>query len=518
MVTISTGWLTAIYIRLSKEDEKTRTYGGESESIGNQRNLLLSYLRDNNLTAVKEYVDDGVSGTTFDRPHFNEMIKDIEAGRINMVITKDLSRLGRDYIQSGYYIEQYFPAKNVRYISLLDNIDTFLDNSSNDIAPFKSILNDMYSKDISKKIRSVLKSKKEQGKFLGKTPPYGYQKDPENKHRLIVDEDAKLVVGEIFKLFLSGHGTCQIATILSERHVPIPSVHNKLKVGCPGKSYGLWSNTGVSRILRNEVYTGVLVQNKYRKLNYKSKKLVKTDPSLWIRTDDSHESIISRDVFDRAQRLLAVNQGLRPSKHRYLLSGLLHCYDCGASMSIAAKDKKYGRVYGRCNRYIKYHKFNLCTTHSFNYNKLEEYVLTLLRGLCEKYCNTSHMGSILERSRDKRHNPEMRIKNEIRRLEQRIETLYEDRLNGIIQAVDFKRLSDKANTERESLQKQLKSFCEIPKIDREQIIKEFLTLANPTQSILAELIDRIDVHENGEFDIHFKFQELQSVSNFQKAT
>ena len=266
MSSYNKNWKVACYIRLSKEDEKSKGGMRDSESVLNQRNLIMGYIKDNDLTLAGEYVDDGVSGTTFDRPQFNAMIEDIEHGRINMVITKDMSRLGRDYIQAGHYMEQYFPSKNVRYISLLDNIDTYLDSNSNDIAPFKAILNDMYSKDMSKKIRSTLQSKKEQGLFLGKVAPYGYQKSPENKHKLVIDPVAALIVAEIFELYLAGNGCHQIASRLSKRQIPIPSVHNKINVGNMGMSYGLWSHTGVRRILQNEVYTGTLVQNKYKKL------------------------------------------------------------------------------------------------------------------------------------------------------------------------------------------------------------------------------------------------------------
>jgi DNA invertase Pin-like site-specific DNA recombinase len=190
------------YLRLSKEDEnKPYRRENESESITNQRSLIMNYIKDNGFTFVKEYVDDGYSGTTFeDRPAFQEMLNDIEKGKINAVITKDLSRLGRDYIQSGYYLEQYFPSKKVRYISILDNIDTFLDNANNDIAPFKSLFNDMTSKDTSKKIRSILRDKKRQGLFLGSEASYGYMKDPNDKHHLILNPKTAPIVRRIFDM------------------------------------------------------------------------------------------------------------------------------------------------------------------------------------------------------------------------------------------------------------------------------------------------------------------------------
>ena len=512
-------WKVACYIRLSKEDEKSRGVVRESESVLNQRNLLMSYIEDNGLALAKEYIDDGVSGTTFDRPQFNAMIEDIEHGRINMVITKDMSRLGRDYIQAGHYMEQYFPSKNVRYISLLDNIDTYLDSSSNDIAPFKAILNDMYSKDMSKKIRSVLHHKKEQGLFLGKVAPYGYQKSAENKHRLVIDPVASAIVAEVFELYLNGNGCHQIASILSKRQIAIPSVHNKIAVGNAGMSYGLWSHTGIRRILQNETYTGTLVQNKYKKLNYKSKKTLATDPNTWVRTLSAHEAIISQEMFDKVQRLLEVTAHLKPSKNRYLLSGLLRCHDCGSYISLTLKDKKYGQIYGRCGRYIQYHRFGLCTTHSFNYTKLEKYVLELLKDLCLKYLDSERMAELFADARNNRRSEEAKAKlleTEIAKNRNRIDILYEDRLSGIISAEDFKRMSAKSNAEIEQLQEQLDALKSNPqkshsKKEQEELIREFLSMAMPNQALMTQLIDRIEVKEKNEFDVYFAFPELQTL-------
>lgn len=513
MSSYSKNWKAACYIRLSKEDEKSKGVVRESESIVNQRNLLMSYIEDNGLTLVGEYIDDGVSGTTFDRPQFNAMIEDIEHGRINMVITKDMSRLGRDYIEAGRYIERYFPEKNVRYISLLDNIDTYLDSSSNDIAPFKAILNDMYSKDMSKKIRSVLHSKKEQGLFLGKVAPYGYRKSPENKHQLVIDPIAASVVAEVFQLYLDGNGCHQIASILSRRQIPIPSVHNKITVGNAGVSYGLWSHTGIRRILKNEVYTGTLVQSKYKKLNYKSQKMTSVDPALWIKTERAHEAIVSQEVFYRAQRLLEVTAHLKPSKHRYLLSGLLRCHDCGSYISLTKKDAKYGQIYGRCGRYIQYHRFGLCTPHSFNYTKLENHILEQLRDMCKNF----KVDATTTEKRDNSAKIKL-LENEIAKTRARIDIIYEDRLAGVITPEDFKRLSAKSNAEIDALTKQLEAAKHTPKAqvskkDREQAVKDFLAMKNPTQALIAQLIDRIEVKEienQREFDVFFSFPELQT--------
>ena len=291
-----------IYIRLSKEDEEKEKYS-ESESVQNQRTLLMQYIKENKFNFVAEYVDDGVSGTSFDRPAFNKMIDDIEQGKINMVITKDLSRLGRNYVQSGYYTETYFPEHNVRYIAILDNIDTALDSANNDIAPFKSILNEMYAKDTSKKINSVLQSKRNNGEYLG-TAPYGYKKDPENKYHLIIDEEAANVVKLIYEKYLAGFGTMQIADYLSKKKIPIPSDYNKRKRGTKSLTYGLWQQSTVRFILSNEIYTGTVIQGKRKKVSFKSKKFINLPEEDWVKVENMHEAIISKEDFERAKKKL----------------------------------------------------------------------------------------------------------------------------------------------------------------------------------------------------------------------
>lgn len=342
-----------IYIRLSKEDEEKEKYS-ESESILNQREILMQYIKENKLNFVKEYVDDGISGTSFDRPAFNNMINDIENGEINMVITKDLSRLGRNYVQSGYYTETYFPEHNVRYISILDNIDTFTDSASNDIAPFKSILNEMYAKDTSKKINSVLQSKRKNGEYLG-SAPFGYKKDLKNKNHLIVDSKASMIVKLIFKMFLEGYGTTQISDYLSSQKIPIPSDYNKKKRGMKSISYGLWASSTVRFILSNEIYTGVTIQGKRKKISFKSKKFINIPKEDWVRVENTHEAIISKEDFEKTRRILNSTKGSRVVQNDYLFKGLLRCYDCKGYIGIRSPDKN-GNIYGRCQRYGRYRK------------------------------------------------------------------------------------------------------------------------------------------------------------------
>lgn len=339
-----------IYIRLSKEDNDK--FKNESESITNQRQLLYKYVSEKGYNLKYEYVDDGYSGTNFDRPGFKKMIDDIEQGKINMVVTKDLSRLGRDYIKSGYYVENYFPEKKVRYVSLLDGVDTKEDN--NDIAPFKALFNDMVSKDTSKKITAILQNKKQQGLFLGNSAPYGYIKDPNNKYHLIIDDYASKIVKEIFNLKLENKTNIEIANILNERNIDPPSKYKKQTT----KTHQ-WGPTSIYNILTNKEYTGCLVSNVWTKVSYKNKKRVKRNFNKWIIIPNCHEAIISEDIYNKIN-----------NKNNVLKQ--VYCYECNKPLSLT---KMKGRLVFICPRYKK----KECTTHYYNYQKLLEKVdLTLV--------------------------------------------------------------------------------------------------------------------------------------------
>lgn len=513
-----------IYIRLSKEDEEKEKYS-ESESIQNQRVLLMQYIKENKLNFVSEYVDDGVSGTSFDRPGFNKMIEDIENEKINMVITKDLSRLGRDYVQTGLYTETYFPEHNVRYIAILDNIDTGLDSANNDIAPFKSILNEMYAKDTSKKINSVLQSKRQQGEYLG-TAPYGYKKDPDNKYHLIIDEEAAEVVRTIFRKFLEGMGTMQIADYLSEQKIPIPSDYNKRNRGNKSITYGLWAQSTVRFILSNEIYTGTVVQGKRKKVSFKSKKFVDVPEENWIRKEDMHEAIISKDDFKRVSRLLEETKGSRVVQNDYLFKSLLKCFDCKGYIGIRSPDKN-GNIYGRCQRYGRYGKFDVCSPHNFNYQVFEENMLQVLKEVCRQYSDKKRLEEIAKNSKLKQ-DKEMDLKNklktynlEIEKQNRKLELLYEDRLSEIITVESYIENANKIKSEIIDLQNRIKEInnelngeeSKNNKNERlDKLVDEFLNMESPTKEIIREFIERIEIHSDKQVDIYFNFKPLQDLN------
>ena len=289
---------TAGYIRLSKEDDKKNDKKNVSESIVNQKSLLAKYINENKLILVDYYIDDGWSGTNFNRPGFNRLKKDIELGKIDLVITKDLSRLGRDYIGTGEYLEKFFPEHNVRYIALTDNIDTMLDNSNIDMAPFKAVFNDMYAKDISKKIKTALKTKQKDGKWVGSCPPFGYKKDPNDKNHLIIEKEEALIVKKIFNLAKEGKTPYYISNLFTKESIPTVSlIRKKMRSNSYISNQGIWSSKTIKSILQNQIYTGDLVQNRRSKINYKLKKVIWNSKDDWIIVKNTHESIVSKEDF-----------------------------------------------------------------------------------------------------------------------------------------------------------------------------------------------------------------------------
>lgn len=514
-----------IYIRLSREDEEKEKYQ-ESESIGNQRTLLMQYIKENKLNFISEYVDDGVSGTSFDRPAFNRMIADIEAGKINMVVTKDLSRLGRNYVQSGLYIETYFPEHEVRFVAILDNIDTAYDTSNNDIAPFKSILNEMYAKDTSKKINSVLQSKRNLGEYLG-TAPYGYKKDPENKYHLIIDEEAANVVKLIYEKYLAGFGTMQIADYLSKKKIPIPSDYNKRKRGTKSLTYGLWQQSTVRFILSNEIYTGTVIQGKRKKVSFKSKKFIDLPEEDWIKVENMHKAIISKEDFERAKKVINATKGSRVVQNDYLFKGLLRCYDCKGYIGIRSPDKN-GNIYGRCQRYGRFGKFDVCSPHNFNYQVFEEQMLEVLREVCKEYTNTKKLEEIAKQTKTKQAQ-EFDIKKQIEFFKQQVESetrklevMYDDRLAGIITLDEYMKNANRIKEVVKGYEQNIKEFeqellgeSDKTKNDNrlDNLIEEFLNMEKPSKEIIREFIEKIEIHSDKQVDIYFNFKPLQDLNN-----
>ena len=512
----------ALYIRLSKEDENE----GPSQSVQNQESLLREFVQQHRLSVFDTYVDDGWSGTSFDRPSFQRMIGDIETKKVNMVITKDLSRLGRDYIMTGHYMERYFPEHRVRYISLLDGIDTGVDSTANDITPFRAIMNDMYAKDISKKIKSVKRDKQRKGQFIGGKPMYGYKMHPTEKNKIVIDEEVAPIVRRIFALALSGMSCRQIATTLNEEGVPTPATYCGWKVSNPGPYTGLWSSERVSAMLQNETYIGNMVQGRMVKISYKSKKCLRQSPEDWVVVEGTHEPLIDAESFRKVQLLLNSRRSTRSRTYDFLLKGLIFCHECGHPLAVLNRKNAAGEdvLYFVCRTYQRFTKAGVCTCHSIKEETVNEAVLAKVREVCRAYLDSGRLRSIAEEavenaSKAASCEAEMQaLQSKVTALTANLDKMYIDRLNGLLSEDDFQRIYQKVKMDRTILEDRLKSLQEQAKqpVNTEEkarlLVKQFLDSALNSRELLVSLIERVDLTEEKEIIIKFRFRELEAVS------
>lgn len=524
-----------LYIRLSREDGDKE----ESSSVTNQREILKRYVSEQeNFFIVKEYVDDGYTGTNFDRPGFKRMIEDIEAGIIDTVITKDLSRLGRERLGVGHYTEIYFPEHNVRYIALLDNIDTYFDAGMNDMAPFKGVINDMYVRDISKKIRSSLIERKKAGNFLGVTAPYGYEKDSNNKFHLVINEKEAEIVKRVFRLYLEGNGLTRIAQILTKDGVPVPGESRNIGKTRKTALYSSWKQTTIRRILDNRVYLGELVQFKRRKINYKSKRRITVPEEERYICKGTHEAIIDEESFNAVQNILKKNKSFKGTKHDYLFKGLLFCSECGARLNVTYSNyalKKYGeyRYTTICYSYSRLYS-DICTRHSNSIPELEEVLIKHIKEVCSRYINENLQDELINMAKKQKQLELKQISNEKRleTLEQKIsdiglyiKNLYMDKVKGVVNENDYISLVADFTKDKDNLIKEKEELIKIinnqkPQINEtakiERLAKDFLSLERPTKQLLNELIEKITISENKEINIYFKFNKLNEMKKIKK--
>lgn len=510
----------ALYIRLSREDGDNM----ESESITNQRDLLQMFLEktEEKLIYIDEYVDDGVSGSTFDRPSWKRLIADIDSGKVNTIITKDLSRMGRDYISMGEYIERIFPERGIRYIAINDDIDTLYETPGLEFLQFKLMFNDYYLKDTSKKIRKIVKAKKEKGQFLGWKAVYGYKKDPNDKHKIIIDEEVKPIIERMFNLALEGKSPRQIANIFSDEHIPTPSVYANLNRGMRSTAYELWCPRTIEEMLINQTYIGNLTQGRRKKLGYKSKKEIRTPKEEWIIVENTHEAIIDKRVFKTVQELLKKNKNKANGKNVQLLSGFMFCKECGHAIGIN-KSSDGKRKYCCCTYYISHSKYGLCTPHSCNYNKLENAILEEIKSMCNQYVDNATFKDKVDEAK-KKNDIKAKIQKDISTLDRKIscnlsyiDKIYEDKLNGSIDMEMFNRLTIKYKEEidiwkskKNELEEELNNISnESSTKEKEETLKkinEYLSFEKPNRNLLVNLIDKIIISEDKTVEIHYKFK------------
>ena len=514
----------AMYIRLSKEDEDKKE---ESGSVTNQRSLIEGFIKENKLNLINTYIDDGVSGTTFDRPSFNKMINDIKNKKINMVITKDLSRLGRDYIQTGYYLEKFFPENRIRYISLLDGIDTGIESTTNDITPFKAIMNDMYAKDISKKITSVKRDKQKKGLFIGGRPAYGYKMHPTEKNKIIIDEAVSINVKRAFKLALDGYSGRKIAQIFTDEKIPTPAQYANVVYKITPTSH-FWKSEFIYSMLRNEVYIGNMVQGRKRKVNYKSKKEIRMPKDEWIIVENTHEPIIDKEDFYAVQMLLEKRKPTRTRTYEYLLKGLVYCHECGYLMGVANRYlvSNGDTLYFRCRTHIRNTKYSKCSCHSMREDILNKIVIDVIQDICKKYIDKIKMKEVYKQEKERNNhqkNNELKIEELNKNLfaiNSKLDKIYNDRLNNILEQEDFERVYKAKKIERDNIQNEIKLLTNINSNNKEKQINEdeelkklldkFLNQKKLDKLLIFSLIDRIEIAKNSKVIIKFKFKNLNT--------
>lgn len=446
------------------------------------------------------------------------MLEDIENKKINLVITKDLSRLGRDYIYTGYYLERYFPTKNIRYIAISDGIDTYGDNGNNDISPFKSVINDMYAKDISKKIRAVMDTKRLNGEFIGAFAPYGYLKDPNNKNTFIIDDKASKVVKRIFDMYIEGNSMGRIVKILNDENIPCPSKYKSTHCSYKNamvKRYK-WCQETVKRILSNPTYIGNMTQHRQEKISYKIDKFRKIPCSNWITVEGTHEPIISPEIFETVQNLIK-RQTVKYSRGKesfHLLNGLVFCKECGRKMTYRRDSS--GKMIMNCITYTKFGKSE-CTSHRIREELLTDYVINDLKRISKQYLDNGFFQSIskLETCEDKS------LKSELRTIEKRfgeikniVKSLYEDKIKGTISEEDFLCMTKEYSEEKSRLQNKMETINDrFNEKTREfsyiKLLKDIAEFNIVNKVILSQLIDRIEVDSNRKITVYYMFTNPQ---------
>lgn len=496
---------TAAYIRLSREDGDK----AESDSVGNQRALLHEFIRrQEELSLADTYIDDGWSGTNFDRPSFCRMIEDIEQGKIDCVIVKDLSRFGRDYLETGTYLERYFPQRNIRFISIIDGIDS-QKRQYDLMMPIKNLLNEQYARDISKKVHTAMRTKQESGQFIGAFASYGYEKSPDDKNRLVIDPYAAEIVKKIFAMYVEGYGKNSIARFLNEQNILCPSEYKKEK----GEKYrngnrlgsaSYWTYSTIYKILQNEIYIGNMVQGKkYQEMHTRQKATKKEE---WIVVEQTQEAIIDEATWEKAQKLLNRKTRVIGEKgKKNLFAGFLRCKDCGRMMVKKGEGEK-SRYY--CGTYIR-HGRQHCTPHMVPYSALmsviQEDFRKIFPSVAEEWKKQKE--GILEEKRKKKEWEKKKLEAEYEKVRQFQRSAYEDFKEGILLKEEWISYRELYRKKEEILSAQIASIkAEVEKtqeITHQPADHPALWMK---RAILAEMIEEILIEE-GKIRIVYRFQK-----------
>lgn len=519
-------WKAADYARISREDGDKE----ESDSIGTQFDIIDDYIAHNDdITFIDRYSDDGWSGTNFDRPDFMRLMEDIKKGKINCVIVKDLSRLGRNYILVGQYLEMIFPMLNIRFISVNDRIDSIKDPASinNALVSFKNVMNDEYCRDISNKVRSSLDRKRSKGEFIGSFASYGYMKDPDDHHHLIVDPVAAEVVKNIFDWFLQGMSILGIAKRLNHMGIPNPSAYKRqcgLNYKHPaGQLDSAWPDSSVKRVLKNRLYVGDMVQSKNRTKSYKVQVSVAVPEESWTIVPNTHEAIIDREKFETVQQLLMRDTRTSPGiNHVSIFAGYIRCADCLRAMGKKSVAQSYGTYhYYVCQTFRKAGR-NLCTKHTIREKQLYDAVLATIQSQIDLAVSMDQLVNDLK-SQNVRATKSSRLEKMLQLKEEEYEKvsrcridLYPDWKAGILSKDEYLSLKAKIGEQLEQIEiaianikEEISKYQSAP-VSENKFISSFLRYRNIqvlTREVIVELIEMIYVHEGGTITIQFKYQD-----------
>lgn len=520
----------AIYVRLSKEDgDVSDASKAESNSISNQKELIKDFLKDKqDIVIVSERVDDGYSGVNFERPAFQLMLEDIKQGKVDCVVVKDLSRFGRNYIESGRYIEKIFPMLGVRFIAINDNYDSLTGKSQTDeiVIPFKNLINDAYCRDISIKIRSHLDVKRRKGEFIGSFTIYGYAKDEHDHNKIVIDEYAAGVVRDIYQWKISGMSQQRIADKLNDMGVLSPAEYKKscgikYSANLQTKKQAIWSAVAITRILTNESYTGTLIQGKVTTPNYKVKKTVIKDEEDWVVIPNAFEAIITKEKFDMVQEILKKDTRVAPDKKSvYLFSGIAVCGDCGRQMSrkvSTVSGKKY--VYYMCSANKKE---GVCSSHRIREDELEKAVVTYLNSYIDELENIQHFLEFIDKLPYQEVNVKrlnmriVQLEEDAQKYEKLKVSVYEDLKDELISKEEYISMKQEFEKRRRAA---LDSIAQI-KIEIETLasrngkhhewIESFLAnkgIEKLERNVVVELIDYIKIYEDKRIEIVFRYAD-----------
>ena len=528
---IQTG-ITALYCRLSRDDGAE----GDSNSIANQKKLLQKYSKENGFSNTRYYVDDGYTGTNFNRPGFQKLLEDIDLGYVSTVIVKDMSRLGRDYLQVGYYTDTYFPDRNIRFIAINDCVDSA--DGENELAPFRNVMNEMYARDISRKIRSSHRLRGNAGEPLSQ-PPYGYLKSPENKKRWVIDPYAAGVVQDIFRMCLEGKGQETIARILQERNILIPMAYwYSLGLKRAGKQPQAdpykWGKTSVAKILANQEYCGDIINFKTYSKSFKNKARIENPEENWVVFKNVHEPIIDRETFEQVQKMVGKTKRRSPkieNGEKSMFSDLLYCADCGHKLWHHINTNNHNIHFFSCSNYKTDTRGSCETRHYIRADAIEQVVMWELQRMIQFLKNDEAMFAALlaqktnaDMAAEKKHLEAECQKATARnnKVAELFEKLYEDNVSGKVTDEWFMQLSHKYEVERMELKAKIAELhnrileLDSMKENKDQFIhaiRKFMEMQTLTAPLLRELIDHIDVYETEgtgknrtqRIMIHYKF-------------